>query len=140
MTNKEKDALREAASKATPGPWEIGNTSDDIRMVLSQSSYVCSVKVYQFPRGPGMWQEPQRIANAHYIALAHPAAVLELLDECERMREALQEALTVADNLPGLVLAVSRVPLGDQLQRANGALQDAYTRLREIRAALGDGA
>ncbi len=92
MTQEDCAALREAASKATPGPWEIGNTSDDIRMVLGQDDYICCVQIYQTPRHMGQWQEPQRISNARYIAAAHPTAVLALLDaadERDRLREAL---------------------------------------------------
>jgi hypothetical protein len=67
MTSEEKAALREAAEKATKEEWWDAPT-------LRED---CGVG----------------FRDARYIALANPAAVLALLDECERMREALSALL-----------------------------------------------
>lgn len=90
MSNEE---LRQLAMAATPGPWNLGLTSDEIRMVLGNDDYICHAQIYQTPRSCGLWQEPQRIANATYIAAANPAAVLALLDENARLKIALYHIL-----------------------------------------------
>ncbi len=129
MNAEQRAALREAAEKATPGAWEVIPDGDwGCEVVQKGRAYpVCMCE-----------QDDGEVAdaNARYIALANPAAVLALLDECERMRE----ALAIADSLPELVLAVSRAPLGDRLECANNALSAAHKRLRDIRAALEPGA
>lgn len=63
MTDEQKAALRALAEAATPGPWNAETLPFDYGM-------------------------PPH--DADYIAAAHPAAVLALLDEVERLREALR--------------------------------------------------
>lgn len=87
MTPEQRAALREVASKATPGPWSSYATSSAADMPLRWTIAGHGATVAQF--FATNLPEQEQVANAHYIALAHPAAVLELLDECERMREAL---------------------------------------------------
>lgn len=67
-------------------------------------------------------------ANA-FCELAHPAAVLALLDECERMREALAILLDHVDYTNGACGAAELV---------GGALPVNVIKI--ARAALGDGA
>ena len=74
-------ALRELAQKATPGPWEVTNErfvrqSNDPRHVIARCS-----------KADQLIQQ-----NAEYIAAANPATVLALLDECETLREDLNDA------------------------------------------------
>jgi hypothetical protein len=69
----------------------------------------------------GDWSQRQACANARYIALAHPAAVLALLEQNERMREALKVISDLAPEKWGH--HVNNVKWGDV-----------------ARAALGDGA
>jgi hypothetical protein len=97
MTQEQRAALREAASKATPGPWalETVRTTCGIchkigpfpsRHGEEKPRHACLYADYPSPENPA---DQELAANARYIALAHPAAVLALLDECERMRGAL---------------------------------------------------
>ncbi len=81
MSSIDKRELREAAEKATPGPWEYypGNTSIEYNvdsMVEDQGSivYVDS----------GDFTQKQTDLNGAFIAAANPATVLALLDERER--------------------------------------------------------
>jgi hypothetical protein len=104
MSNEE---LRQLAMAATPGPWNLGLTSGEIRMVLSGDSYICHVQVHQTPRSCGEWQERQRIANTAYLAAANPAAVLALLDENARLRETLG---TIAAGLDTFAINPSGLP------------------------------
>jgi hypothetical protein len=99
MTPQERAALREAASKATPGPWtSVGD------WVMTGSLHVATI-----PRAfDGDWSRD----NAAYIALAHPAAVLALLDECERMRAGGEYARGA---LRALIPLIEVLPSGDEL-------------------------
>lgn len=80
MTALNKQALREAAERATPGRWEYypGNTSIEYNvdsMIEDQGSivYVDS----------GDFTQDQTARNGYFIAAANPATVLALLDELE---------------------------------------------------------
>ncbi|EFH7945318.1 ead/Ea22-like family protein [Escherichia coli] len=84
MSSIDKRELREAAEKATPGPWEYypGNTSIEYNvdsMVEDQGSivYVDS----------GDFTQKQTDLNGAFIAAANPATVLALLDELERNQQ-----------------------------------------------------
>lgn len=88
MTALNKQALREAADKATPGRWEYypGNTSIEYNvdsMVEDQGSivYVDS----------GDFTQDQTARNGAFIAAANPATVLALLDELEAAEKRIAE-------------------------------------------------
>ncbi len=88
MSNIDKQALREAAEKATPGRWEYypGNTSIEYNvdsMVEDQGSivYVDS----------GDFTQKQTDLNGAFIAAANPATVLALLDELEAADKRIAE-------------------------------------------------
>lgn len=82
MSNIDKQALREAAKKATPGPWyvhdkpcEDGNYGID----TSDKEFLAEAVVWWGFARQSIWREE----DAKYIALANPATVLALLDELE---------------------------------------------------------
>lgn len=88
--------LRELAQAATPGPWvyDAGDGRKNQRMNLMEEV----VSEYDQSRPlvtllATAWK-PERhkcaVANATFIAAANPAAVLELIAEIERLREALK--------------------------------------------------
>lgn len=88
MSSIDKRELREAAEKATPGPWEYypGNTSIEYNvdsMVEDQGSivYVDS----------GDFTQKQTDLNGAFIAAANPATVLALLDELETAEKRIAE-------------------------------------------------
>ncbi|EEV5993441.1 ead/Ea22-like family protein [Escherichia coli] len=88
MSSIDKRELREAAEKATPGPWEYypGNTSIEYNvdsMVEDQGSivYVDS----------GDFTQKQTDLNGAFIAAANPATVLALLDELEAAKKRIAE-------------------------------------------------
>ena len=90
--NPEKLAkLRELAAAATPGPWVadeecVVHPRPDI-VLASWLTKEASVVVAECG---GVAFDPPRPADASYIAAANPATVLALLDEIERLREALE--------------------------------------------------
>ena len=79
--------MREAAQKATPGPWRV--VTDYPALAIGAGDY----RVVQTPNqnnlrrfGPANnWDGIPSEANAAYIALANPAGVLALLDDRERL-------------------------------------------------------
>lgn len=73
MSNKEE--LRRLAREASPGPWGNTDVSDPTRI---NSPYDQIAICYRTSRA---------IANAKFIAAANPSAVLELLDEIERLQK-----------------------------------------------------
>ena len=75
MTHPYTD-LKEALAKATPGPWDGNNP---VTFVLD-SPLGTLADVTRFH---------QARANAAFIALANPARILSLIEDNERMREAL---------------------------------------------------
>ena len=83
MTALNKQALREAAEKATPGPWyvhdkpcEDGNYGID----TSDKEFLAEAVVWWGFARQSIWREE----DAKFIAAANPAAVLALLDELEK--------------------------------------------------------
>ena len=98
MTPEQRAALREAAKKATPGPWfmEPDETSPDI---LAAPGVVARTVASDMPRQVDA-------LNAAFIAAANPAAVLALLDENARMREALKTIANADDHVASCDLRV----------------------------------
>jgi hypothetical protein len=140
MTQEQRAALREAASKATPGPWRHFSFLSGTEFVQFEEAEGCN----QYGGGSkgahityrnvalfGMDEDQcdaAKMADARYIALAHPAAVLALLAENERMREALEEI--ERSHIPSVPIAVA--PMDDLVW----AQQHVGTLRRIARAAL----
>lgn len=71
-------------TKHTTGPWKFGRGAEGTRLILGANDrYVANVQIHQTPRERGLWDEPEREANANLIIEAP-----ELL----RQRDALLEA------------------------------------------------
>lgn len=98
MSNIDKRALREAAEKATPGPWyvhdkpcEDGNYGID----TSDKEYLAEAVVWWGFARQSIWREE----DAKHIAAANPATVLALLDELERKEEQRANWFQMAEKL-----------------------------------------
>ena len=85
MTALDHAALRALAEAATPGPWTLSADGPPPDIIAGMSVVACTL--------PSDRTRDEDTANAAYIAAANPAAVLALLDEVERLREALDKAL-----------------------------------------------
>ncbi len=83
----------------TPGPWIFGKTDEGKRLILGGQDrrYIASITIYQIPRRMGLYEEPERKANARLIAAAPELleclkeikgtatlATGELLEKCEQ--------------------------------------------------------
>ncbi len=90
MTALNKQALREAAEKATPGEWKRMMRNSDELMTTFHGVAIGNVFV-ELTTGK------RDIFDAEFIAAANPATVLALLDELEaaERRNAELEARTV---------------------------------------------
>ncbi len=80
MTNKQ--ALREAAEKATPGKWRRASTR--FNGITAQSAYPLCGK-------EDILANAAEKRDAEYIAAANPATVLALLDELEAAEKRVAE-------------------------------------------------
>ncbi|MBJ8746018.1 ead/Ea22-like family protein [Citrobacter farmeri] len=89
MSNIDKQALREAAEKATPGPW---------RYLKSTPFMDAEVSAENHTRVVNLLAGDVTADNSEFIAAASPAAVLALLDDLEAKdkRIAELEARTVS--------------------------------------------
>lgn len=95
MTDKYED-LRKAAQKATLGPWAVGK-------YLGQRSDEWSVFL-RTPKGENglpVVTTMFGLANATFIAAANPAAILELLAERDKLREALEDLAEAGEDAWG---------------------------------------
>ena len=77
MSNIDKRALREAAEKATPGPWCIARNG---KTITSNQSHPVAVITEDFHR---MLANGKTGGDAEFISAANPVTVLALLDELE---------------------------------------------------------
>lgn len=81
MTNKQLDALEAAAKAATPGPWRIKRgyclyDERDMHVVSAWENYSGSL-------GLNITSE-EAMANARFLELTNPAAILELIAELRK--------------------------------------------------------
>ncbi|EDU9608587.1 ead/Ea22-like family protein [Salmonella enterica subsp. enterica] len=146
--NIDKQALREAAEKATKGNYVVGHNN------INQRGHLISVFVCQEWRGEagGVVAEchvncltetsEQVYANAEFIAVANPATMLALLDEnlqLQREKDAIEAvALALRDDMRqareqlaaaekrNAELERSETQLIDERDNAESALNDAY--------------
>ncbi|EOK2384036.1 ead/Ea22-like family protein [Escherichia coli] len=135
MSSIDKRELREAAEKATPGPWEYypGNTSIEYNvdsMVEDQGSivYVDS----------GDFTQKQTDLNGAFIAAANPATVLALLDERERNQQYIKrrdqenEEIALTVGKLRVELEETKSKLNEQREYYEGVIADGSKRIAEL--------
>ncbi len=96
-------ALRDAASKATPGPWSIEDGDPSSGMIRGpHDEHLAAVStIDDFSCVDEDSENYDQVvteceANVVFIALANPATVIGLLDEVERLRKLVSRALNLA--------------------------------------------
>lgn len=91
-------ALREAARKATPGPWKWVEDSPKTHLYgynpVDEYDYVLSI--YESHGGGSVPQDDDR----RYMELANPTTILALLDQLERYQKALKYYAGFTMNAP----------------------------------------
>ncbi|HBA3988990.1 TPA: ead/Ea22-like family protein [Escherichia coli] len=120
MSNSNKQALREAAEKATCGVWslEYGEERFDAGDALIHREVVgyipiCRIEGAHPESGFDEDFQIEQQANAEFIAAANPATVLALLDDLERNQQYIKRrdqeseeiALTVSEFCSGSMTA-----------------------------------
>lgn len=102
--------LRELAQAASPGPWyDDGAISGDGSVVMSEQ---IGFRIAHLPDTKNVTNHAD---DAAYIAAANPATVLEMIDDMERMREALEKVIMVANGTGyGLFANIARAALRSQ--------------------------
>lgn len=141
MTRPDMKGLREAAGKATPGPWSYRpNQYDDWGILRAPDSSLVAVS-----RGDAKdyspWRADPYAPNGQFIALANPSTILSLLDYCEGLEKALTpSADTKAEYMGEFTIAVDRYGIeldepDDETARVD-RIPVPWTTIKEIMAAI----
>lgn len=145
MSNIDKQALREAAEKATPGPWyvhdkpcEDGNYGID----TSDKEFIAEAVVWWGFSRQSIWREE----DAKHIAAANPATVLALLDELEAKERRIEEEIGRAnrEHHRGFMMACghlkehSNVHYADAAEMEIAALRKRINELENAAAGKGE--
>ncbi|MGE5008466.1 hypothetical protein AB8886_18380 [Yersinia enterocolitica] len=115
MNNIEE--LKKAALAATPGPWEKcdsygPNENGTCVSAVERPDLMIASTAGYYGRDGG-------IANAHFIALANPAAILDLIAQLE----AAQKELSAANEKPK---PISFDELADRVQFVTGGIRMSF--------------
>lgn len=140
-----KQALREAAEIATPGPWyvhdkpcEDGNYGID----TSDKEFLAEAVVWWGFARQSIWREE----DAKFIAAANPATVLALLDELEAKDRRIEEEIGRAnrEHHRGFMMACghlkehSNVHYADAAEMEIAALRKRINELENAAAGKGE--
>lgn len=131
MTNINKQALREAAEKATPGRWEYypGNTSIEYNVDSMDEDQGSIVYV-----DSGDFTQKQTDMNGAFIAAANPATVLALLDELEAAEKRIAELESERDKQGRHACELFDEAKAQRQRTAE--LEVSHSKLRESMAAI----
>lgn len=118
MSNIDKQALREAAEKATSGKWERGDGNGNGGDLLVYCDDALGSAVCEMTSEYNAIPKYQRINNLNFIAAANPATVLALLDELEAKDKRIARALSLlsdthAENVREVIGRLKTVISGD---------------------------
>ena len=128
MSNIDKRALREAAEKATPGPWGIARNG---KTITSNQSHPVAVITEDFHR---LLDNGKTGGDAEFIASANPTTVLALLDELEAKDRRNAELNSMLERW-----AVDRAQSASELDDAEKRiteLEASHSNLREAMAGI----
>ncbi|ENQ6155461.1 ead/Ea22-like family protein [Salmonella enterica subsp. enterica serovar Carrau] len=121
MSNIDKQALREAAEKATPGPWEMEQEN-----IWFTDEEGCTKHLAYVQQGDDV-DDKQDHYNTAFIAAANPATMLALLDEniqLQREKDAIEAvALALRDDMR---------QAREQLEAAEKRIADGSKRIAEL--------
>ena len=127
MSNIDTRALREAAEKATPGPWGIARNG---KTITSNQSHPVAVITEDFHR---LLDNGKTGGDAEFIASANPATVLALLDELEAAENLAKQQGNIAVELFDEVTTLRR-NADDKAPELRSQLEEAERRIAELEA------
>ncbi|HCR2010123.1 TPA: ead/Ea22-like family protein [Enterobacter asburiae] len=118
MSNIDKQALREAAERATPGDWKY-STFDCA--ITDDTSSLAIVRM-----DSGHLNDEQSALNGAFIAAANPATVLALLDELEAKDKRIAEQVEIIANQEKWIKAVEEtmITATDRAEAAEKRIAD----------------
>lgn len=119
MTALNKQALREAAEKATPGEWKRMMRNSDELMTTFHGVAIGNVFV-ELTTGK------RDIFDAEFIAAANPATVLALLDELEADKEQIKTLESRNRRLGGIIDAEEK-RIAELREMNAGLAQESFT-------------
>lgn len=134
MSNIDKQALREAAEKATRGPWEMERENI---WFTDEDGYTKHLAYVQ--QGDDV-DDKQDHYNTAFIAVANPATMLALLDEnlqLQREKDAIEAvALALRDDMRQAreQLKVAEKRIAEQREYYEGVIADGSKRIAELEA------
>ncbi|MEZ4051978.1 ead/Ea22-like family protein [Enterobacter rongchengensis] len=117
MSNIDKQALREAAEKATPGLWVYLPKNTSIEYDYGSDDSQGSITYMD----SGDFTQKQTDLNGAFIAAANPATVLALLDELEVVNELFLRAKALMYQSGGTPIENSLNPIDAWLYDAERA-------------------
>ncbi|EAX1056335.1 ead/Ea22-like family protein [Salmonella enterica subsp. enterica serovar Sandiego] len=132
MSNIDKQALREAAEKATPGPWEMEQEN-----IWFTDEEGCTKHLAYVQQGDDV-DDKQDHYNTAFIAAANPATMLALLDEnlqLQREKDAIEAvALALRDDMRQAreQLEAAEKRNAEQREYYEGVIADGSKRIAEL--------
>lgn len=136
MSNIDKRALREAAEKATPGPWSYLKSTPFMDAEISAENHT---------RVVNLLAGDVTADNSEFIAAANPATVLALLDELEAKDRRIEEEIGRAnrEHHRGFMMACGHLKEHSNVHYADAAemeIEALRKRINELEnAAAGKG-
>ncbi|MDW3573813.1 ead/Ea22-like family protein [Enterobacter asburiae] len=133
MSNIDKQALREAAEKATPGDWKY-STFDCA--ITDDTSSLAIVRMHG-----GHINDEQSALNGAFIAASNPATVLALLDELEAKDKRIAEQVEIIANQEKWIKAVEEtmITATDRAEAAEKRITElsvSHSNLRDAMAGI----
>lgn len=126
-------ALKQAAEKATPGPWEYyhGNTSIEYNVDSMEEDQGSVLYV-----NSGDFTQKQTDRNGEFIAAANPETILSLLAEREADKARIAELLTALELLSSPSMSISKGNGESYIGWQNGEGLTACERLAAAKAII----
>ncbi|ECO8650524.1 ead/Ea22-like family protein [Salmonella enterica] len=137
MSNIDKQALREAAEKATKGPWKVFSDIDTKTFAIHTPRDKRCENVIKWG---GFDCQPNAEANAEFIAAFNPKVALALLDEnlqLQREKDAIEAvALALRDDMRHAreQLEAAEKRNAEQREYYEGVIADGSKRIAELEA------
>lgn len=141
MSNIDKQALREAAEKATSGKWERGDGNGNGGELLVYCDDALGSAVCEMTSEYNAIPKYQRINNLNFIAAANPATVLALLDELEAKEKRIAEQVEIIANQEKWIKAVEETMItatdrAEAAEKRIAELSASHGKLREAMAGI----
>ena len=133
LTPERLAELRRIAEAATPGPWEVTEFAGGEERSPGELGVFAPNHPHSYQKSDGTWYAvvicrgmdgPTREENSEYIATFDPTTVLAMLDEIERLRQAVDALQLDRRDLEDVISVLEQ-----EQRRAGRYLEDARDEL-----------